>query len=331
MVHAATQRSSNTEYRLKRALDRHGAAPLALALKRRRLGAYRGYAEMLGALRELSKGGAALEAIGESVTGEPILAVTIGNRDSKRTSIVLSGLHPMEWISIETNLALLQRLAQRPMSDRRVVAVPMANPDGIIEVERNLRLGRRRLVRFNRSGVDLNRNFPVHWNRLSLSRLMLGRYRPGSAPASEPEVRAITAFLTGSMVDRALSLHSFGGAVLHPYGARLRPPLDVTEHRRWARHIAERADTRNPYRVVQCSHWLPGFTAPGMELDYFHDQHGALSLLVECTRGGLSARSTSLRRCLEPFAWYNPERLDNYAPQIAGAVEPFVRGLVQPA
>jgi hypothetical protein len=330
MVHAEAQLSSSGEQRVRRALERQRSEPLSSILKRRGLGEYRGYAEMLTALRELEQRGARLDVIGDSVGGEPLIAVTIGNRDSKRTSAVLSGLHPMEWVGIETNLALLERLAQRPMSDRRIVAVPVANPDGVLEVERNLRRGRRRLVRFNRSGVDLNRNFPVHWNRLGLSRLMLGRHRPGSAPASEPEVRAITSFLTGSMVDRALSLHSFGGAVLYPYAGRVRAPLDVAEHRRWANHIAERADSRNPYRIVQCSHWLPGFTVPGMELDYFHDQHGAVSLLVECTRGGLGPRKLPLRRVLEPFAWYNPERLDNYAPQIASAVEPFVRGLVHP-
>ncbi len=330
MVHAEAQLSSSGEQRLKRALDRQRAEPLSLVLKPRGLGAYRGYAEMLEALRDLEKRGATLDVIGDSVAGEPLIAVTIGNRSARRTSTVLSGLHPMEWVGIETNLALLERLVRRPMSDRRVVAVPIANPDGVLAVDRNLRRGRRRLVRFNSSGVDLNRNFPAYWNRLSLSRLLLGRHRPGSAPASEPEVRAITSFLTGSMVDRALSLHSFGGAVLHPYGARVRPPLDVAEHRRWAAHIAERADPRRPYRVVQCSHWLPGITAPGMELDYFHDQHGALSLLVECTRGGLGPRPSPVRRLLEPFAWYNPERLDHYAPQIAGAVEPFVRGLVHP-
>ncbi len=330
MIHAEAQLSSSGEQRLRRALDRQRTEQLSGILRQRGLGAYRGYAEMLAGLHDLQKSGASLDVIGESVGGEPLIAVTIGNRNSKRTSAVLSGLHPMEWIGIETHLALLERLVRRPMTDRRVVAVPIANPDGVLDVDRNLRSGRRRLVRFNRRGVDLNRNFPAHWNRLSLSRLMLGRHRPGSAPASEPEVRAITAFLTGSMVDRALSLHSFGGAVLHPYGARMRPPLDVAEHRRWAAHIAERADARRPYRVVQCSHWLPGFTAPGMELDYFHDQHGAVSLLVECTRGGFGSRGLPVRRLLEPFAWYNPERLDNYAPQIASAVEPFVRGLVHP-
>ena len=130
------------------------------------------------------------------------------------------------------------------------------------------------------------------------------------------------------VVDRAVSFHSFGGLILHPYGAMFRPPLDVVEHRRWARHIARRADARYPYRVVQSSHFVPGVTGPGMELDYFHDQHGAISLLIECSRGGLLP--PTLRKLVEPFAWYNPQRPDASAPHIAAAVEPFARGMVRP-
>jgi hypothetical protein len=331
MEEVQSRHGSSAEQRLDRAIDRHRASPLALTLARRGLGPYRGYAEMLMAIRELVHRGAGLDLIGESVDGEPIFAVSAGNRESKRTSALLSGLHPMEWIGIETNLTLLDRLTDGPIPDRRIVAVPIANPDGLIDVEHNLRLGRRRVVRYNRRRVDLNRNFPTHWNRLGPTRLMLRRYRPGRAPASEPEVRAITSFFKGSMVDRAVSFHSFGGAVLHPYGALLRPPLDIDEHRRWARHVAARANPQRPYRAVQCSHWLPGFTIPGMELDYFHDQHGALALLIECSRGGVDLLRPKVQSLLEPFAWYNPPRPDSCAPHIAGAVEPFVRGMVQPS
>jgi len=331
-MHSDLAASSNdAERRLVKSIDRHRAGPLALTLERRELGPYRGYSEMLLALRELRERGARLDVIGESVDGEPLFALAIGAADSKRTSVLLSGLHPMEWIGIETQLALLDRLVEKPPVDRRIVSIAIANPDGVIQVEQNLRLIRHRFVRFNRRRVDLNRNFPSYWGRFSLLKLLPQRfYRPGTGPASEPEVRAITSYLKGSMVDRAVSFHSFGGFVLHPYGALVRAPLDVAEHRRWARYIARRADPRRPYRVLQSSHWVPGVTAPGMELDYFHDQHGALSLLIECSRGGQDLLPPRLGKLIEPFAWFNPPRPDACAPAIAAATEPFVRGLVRP-
>jgi hypothetical protein len=295
---------------------------------------------MLLALRELARDGVGLDVIGRSVRDEPLFAVTVGARDAKRTSVLLSGLHPSEWIGIETHLSLLERLSQKPPSDRRIVSIVVANPDGVCKVESNLRRRRRRFVRHNARGVDLNRNFPSYWGRFALARLLLWPvYRPGARPASEPEVRAIVSWLKGNMVDRAVSFHSFGGMVLYPYGAMRRAPIDVAEHRRWAIHIAERADPVRPYRAVQSARWVPGFTAPGMELDWFHDQHGALSLLIECSRGGVLERHDGasrgsklarLRAALEPFAWFNPTRPERSVSAVTAAIEPFVRGLISP-
>jgi hypothetical protein len=314
--------------RLERIVARSGSPPLARSLMSRGLGAYRGYAELIGQFLELGRRGARLRVLGDSVGSEPIIALEIGNLGTERTSVVLSGVHPLEWIGIETHLSLLRHLLERQPSDRCILSVPLLNPDGYREVERSLRSGRHRFLRHNRRKVDLNRNFPSFWGRWNLSRILLPFiFRPGSAPASEPEVGALIDALGARTIDRALSLHSFGGVVLHPYGAKWRAPSDAAEHRRWANHIARRADPKKPYRVLQPSRWLPGFTAPGMDLDYFHDAHGALSLLIECSRGGLSLSAPKL---IEPFAWFNPEQLEPIAERIAGAVDGFVRGHPHP-
>ena len=330
---------AGAEQALAQAIDRHRAPPLALELTRRGLGPYRAYGEMLLAIRELSHRGASLEVIGKSVKGEPIFALGVGPAEAKRTTALVSGLHPTEWIGIETHFALLDRLLELPPTDRRVVAVVVANPDGVLRVGDNLKKGRRRFVRHNARKVDLNRNFPSFWDRFSLARYLLWPvFAGGSGPASEPEVRALVTLFKGKMVDRALSFHSFGGMVLYPYGALLRAPLDVRDLRRWARAVARRADPHRPYRAVQSSRWVPGFTAPGMELDWFYDAHGALSLLVECSRGGLgfdldreSLRALRPGKVFEPFAWFNPPRPDRSASHIAAAVEPFARGEALPA
>lgn len=325
---------------LSAAAQRHHAPTLALELERRGLGPYRGYGEMLAALSDLARRGAAVDVIGRSVREEPIFALIVGPRDAKRTTVLLSAIHPTEWIGVETHLVLLERLVEEPPPDRRVVSIVVANPDGVMRVEKNLRARRRRFVRHNARGVDLNRNFPSYWGRIGLSRLLLWPvFRPGARPASEPEVRAITMYFKGARIDRAVSFHSFGGVVMHPYGALWREPLDVDEHRLWARGIARLADPERPYRAVQSSRWVPGFTAPGMELDWFHDAHGALSLLIECSRGGLLSGEPRLRRrrrlpplgkLVEPFAWFNPPRPERSAVAVAAAVEAFARGHAAP-
>ena len=123
-----------------------------------------------------------------------------------------------------------------------------------------------------------------------------------------------------------------------PSGRTLLPEQVFPDSERKWQHIAERADPLRPYRAVQSSHWVPGVTAPGMELDWFHDQHGALSFLIECSRGGIfgrpaytyGSRASLLSKLMEPFAWFNPPRPERTAVSVAGAVEPFARGLLRP-
>jgi hypothetical protein len=311
---------------LRAAVDAQRGPPLAGVLVPRGLGPYRGYGEVLAALLALAERGARVARVGRSVRGEPIFALVLGARPGAhnvRPTALVSALHPNEWIGVEAHLALLERLVARDLGARSIVAFPVANPDGLCAVERNLRRGRHRFVRHNARGVDLNRNFDASsWRRGVLRRLLPFVFAPGRAPASEPEVASIARALAGRRVDRALSLHAFGGAVLYPSAASIIPVADLGEHREWARRIARDADPR-AYRATSCALWSLGFTAGGLELDWFHERHGALSLLVECSRGGFGL---SPSRLIEPFAWFNPPRPAEIAARLADALLPFAAG-----
>ncbi|WP_434042016.1 MULTISPECIES: M14 family metallopeptidase [Sorangium] len=246
-----------------------------------------------------------------------------GPRERARTTVILSGIHPLEWIGVETHLALLERLAAEDLRGRSIFAVPIVNPDGLLRVEMNLRAGRRRYVRGNARGVDLNRNFDAGWYERGLVQRLVGLVSsPGSRPASEPEVEAIAHALSSRRIDRALSLHSAGGAVLYPPAHSLWPVADAAEHRAFALRVARAAD-RRPYRAMSYVRFAWGIRKAGLEIDWLHDRHGALSLLVECSRGELGLRPS---RLVEPFAWFNPRKPDDAAPQLVEAVLPFVKG-----
>lgn len=310
------------------AAEKHRRPALARTIVPDGLGPYRGYGELLDAIERLGERGARLREIGRSVRGEPLLSVHLGSDDPKaRTAVVLSGLHPIEWIGIESSLALLEQLAGADLGERTVIAIPIANPDGLLRVEESLRAGKRRWYRHNARGVDLNRNFDAHWHeRPWYQRLVPWLFAPGAAPASEPEVASISFELAERRVDRAVSLHSFGGVVLHPPAHSLWPVPDYAEHRAWARAVAKAA-RRRPYLVLQASWFTTGMRQCGLELDWFHERHGALSLLVECEGGP----SLSPSRLTHPFAWYNPLDLSRVASSVAGAVLPFAKGEPLPA
>ncbi|MEO8704018.1 MAG: M14 family metallopeptidase [Kofleriaceae bacterium] len=281
---------------------------------------YRGHAEVEQALARL--GG---RAIGCSVQGSPMVAVTFGPASAPRASLVIAGLHAIEWIGVETALALCDRLAAAPPLDRRITVVALANPDGYRRIEADLAAGRRRFRRTNANGVDLNRNWGTDF--LPRPRWISGFNWPGPAPSSEPEVAAVLAALdvevaSGAVVDTALSLHSFGRKLLLPYGGRWRRPVRYRELYERAVRVQSRLAER--YTIDQVSHWMPGAFVYGMEIDELHERYGACALLVECAFGGQSLGEPA--RWLEPFYWYNPRRPSLVAGDLARALEPFVRG-----
>ncbi len=273
---------------------------------------------MLEAISEAALG-AREQTLGTSVQGRPLVAYDIGQ--GEHTSVVLAGIHAMEWIGVEVCLGLMRKLIADPPRDRVVRVHPLVNPDGYVRVEEGLRTGRRHFDRTNANGVDLNRNWPTHWkasHRAGTLLPFLGN--GGSAPQSEPEVAAVLRGLDGfSSVKRALSLHSFGRKVLYPYGGRWRRVADFEAHRDAAEEIA----TATGYDAVQTSRWVPGAFAHGMELDHLYDAYGALAILIECS-GGFSSRTPSM--WLHPFQWFNPADPAQVARGLEHPLERFLRG-----
>ena len=78
----------------------------------------------------------------------------------------------------------------RPVRGVDLWVLPTYNPDGLA-----------RGTRRNARGVDLNRNFPHLWKDLD------GTYESGPRPASEPETRAVMAFLEEVDPRRVISFH----------------------------------------------------------------------------------------------------------------------------
>jgi predicted deacylase len=264
---------------------------------------------------------------GRSVEGRAIHRVELGPGDAERVTVVLGGIHAMEWIGVDAACALAEELERRPPADRRVWIFPLVNPDGAAAVVADRRAGRRRFQRANARGVDLNRNWPTHWTAARLgTRLIPFLGHSGAGPASEPEVRTVLdaldeAVADGLRVDRALSLHSFGRMILHPYGGVWRRPTDYAAHRRAAEAMQASIDGLR-YRIRQSSRWVPGAFAPGMELDHLHDRYGALSLLVELGAGGLQAFEP--RTWVEPTRWFYPPGSSAEVARVLPALRAFV-------
>ena len=126
---------------------------------------------------------------GRSLDGRPIECQVYG--DGADVLWLIATIHGNEAAGTPLVEKFVEWLEKNPreLDGRRVVIIPVANPDGFAEN-----------IRHNNNGVDLNRNFPsgnfdaevkVH----------------GATPLSEPESRALMRVLAQYFPDRVVTIH----------------------------------------------------------------------------------------------------------------------------
>jgi protein MpaA len=208
------------------------------------------------------------EVIGHSVQGRPIKVLRLGTFGSPRRILVVGCIHGNEDEGIE----ITHRLARHPVpAGVEFWIVHVINPDG-----------RRRGVRQNGRGVDLNRNFGSEWTPIGQ------RWDPeysGPRPWSEPETRIARELVKRLRPDVTIWYHQ-PQALVRAWG----------HSRRMARRYARLA--HEPYTSIR---W-PNGTAPNWQNHRFRD---AASFVVELPAGELSDRragrhARALRRLLAP-------------------------------
>jgi hypothetical protein len=205
-------------------------------------------------------------ATGRSTENREIPIVALSNtKNEAAPKFLFTGLiHAREFIAGEVCLGILERMLQDYQKDNDDLLdhaifyfAPVLNPDGFsrnIEiVKRGQRFGG--LVRKNAREVDLNRNFPDHFEE----RAWTNKYRwnseyAGSRALSEAESRCIADFVEKYPLAGAINFHSFSGVILYPqWSSRKEDPL--------AQKLAERmcAAMLEPYTAVQGSYFFEYF------------------------------------------------------------------------
>ena len=139
---------------------------------------------------------AASVLVGRSVLGRSIVARRQGPADAPYVLLVLGQMHGSEPRGRDVVRAIA---AMAPPAGVQVWTISTMNPDGAAAARRT-----------NAHGVDPNRNFPFAWSPRYASRVY---YYPGSAPATEPEVVALMAFLDQLRPDLVVSMHQHYDAV----------------------------------------------------------------------------------------------------------------------
>jgi hypothetical protein len=162
-----------------------------------------------------------VKIIGHSVQGRAIRAWHLGERGRGVPTVVLVS-------TMHGNEAKVANIPRSLRDGRRIHGVdlwvvPNYNPDGNAHNRRQ-----------NARGVDLNRNYPASWKRVT------GTFDSGRRPASEPETRAMMAFLRQVRPDYVLSFHQ----PLHGVDT-------LTKHKAFSRKVA--ATLHLPTKQFSCN------------------------------------------------------------------------------
>ncbi|TBL81203.1 M14 family metallopeptidase [Paenibacillus thalictri] len=185
--------------------------------------------------------------IGESVLGNPIPAIRIGTGD---TEVHYNGaVHANEWITTPLLMRFAEQYAMAcvtgmPLYGRNMEEwyektslwiVPMVNPDGVQLVHEGVSplhpLGEELVAwnggscdfsgwKANIRGVDLNDQFPAHWEEERERRQVFEpgpRDFGGLGPLSEPEAQVLAVWTCSRNFRQVLSFHSQGREIYWNY------------------------------------------------------------------------------------------------------------------
>lgn len=266
-----------------------------------------GFRDQLYEIAEENPDIAELVKLGTTVQGREVLAVKLtadrpNRRDGEKPAVLYSATqHAREWIAGEVNRRLMNYYVDQFRANnkeiRRILRrnelwfVPIANPDGYQYTFDVDRLWRKNLRPNNddgeitiADGVDLNRNFPNHFNydeEGSSSVTSSETYR-GPSAVSEPETAAMKGLLDSVDFSFQVNYHSVGEWLLYADGWQVgTPTADDPIYYALSGNLDEPA----------IENFHPGLSSDvlyvtnGETTDYAHAQTGALAWTPELGDG----------------------------------------------
>jgi hypothetical protein len=185
-----------------------------------------------------------VKSIGQSYEGRNMPAVHVtrvkNDSDFEVKRIYFQCLiHAREWITGAVCMYIADYLCANYGTDANVTSlldevefifIPVVNPDGYVHTWTNNRLWRK-----GRSltpvpgciGIDLNRNYDLHWGEGGSSSNPCSTTYRGSAPASAAEVvNTVNYFKANAPIIGAIDWHSYGQLILRPWGWTADPAPD---------------------------------------------------------------------------------------------------------
>ncbi|XP_054739831.1 zinc carboxypeptidase isoform X1 [Anastrepha obliqua] len=168
--------------------------------------------------------------MGNSTQGVPIKGLKLSRNASNKAIFIESGIHAREWIAPAVATYLINELltskeeaVQTLANNYNWIVFPSVNPDGYKYTFEHDRMWRKNRQLFGICrGVDLNRNYPDHWNTTGASGDPCRYDYSGPSEGSEIETKRLTDFLQAHVdkeqIRTYIALHSYSQMIMFPYG-----------------------------------------------------------------------------------------------------------------
>ncbi|SEU27012.1 M14 family metallopeptidase [Stigmatella erecta] len=248
------------------------------------------------------------KATAGGAAGDDLRVLILTNKSRpgpKPRFFLMGGIHAREYTTAELATRFAEQLASRYGTDadatwlldhHELHVVVQANPDG----RRIAETGASKRKNTNTTqgscnattwGVDLNRNSSFDWGGAGASTSFCNETYRGRAAASEPEVQALQSYIRSLFPDQRgtgstdaapadatgllISLHSYGGYVLYPWGATTTPPPNATQ----LRTLGRKFNYFNGYQACQVASCL--YAATGSTDAFSYGELGVASYTFE--------------------------------------------------
>lgn len=290
----------------------------------------------------------------EKVTGRAdrdLLALVLTNRAAagdpatRPTTLNVAGIHAREIANPELLMTFATQLVEGHgrdadstmlLDNRRMVLVPMLNPDGHALVERAYAGDRTGDLMQRKStsggdprlGTDLNRNFDFRWGGPGASSAPRSETYRGPAAGSEPETKAVQRLVGELKPDFFVDWHSYSRLNLYPWGDTRTKTKDHDAFKA----LAEKFTTYNGYSPIQAVDLYP---TSGTTDGYGYGAHAVPSMAVE-TGSSFHQSDGEFQRTLRenlPVLTYTAKIADAPFQRVFGpdthdvVVDPATRGL----
>ncbi|XP_066998393.2 carboxypeptidase B [Anabrus simplex] len=194
-----------------------------------------------------------VDKIGQTTEGRDLKIIKISGGGGGKNPIILvdAGIHAREWVAPAMALYIINQLVENSTNKELSEKVdwhiiPVLNPDGYQYSRSHDRMWRKTRSKVPNSkcrGVDPNRNFDIKWGAIGVSKHPCSEIYLGPTAFSEPETVALRdyALHNKDRVKFYLTIHSYAGAFIYPWGYTKESASDAAEMKK----LAEAASAAN--------------------------------------------------------------------------------------